>query len=656
MPFLSRFFYSSAFFLFSAILIFGASIKAFATDITVSAPQNGAVVSSPFLLNANSSTCQTQSTVSMAYSFDTGSDTIFNPATSINTNVSTSQGTHTLRVKSWGSGGAFCEKDLAITIGTGVQVSAPLNGTTVPSSFLLEASAATCGGQNTASMAYSFDTQTDHILSGATSINQTITDSAGSHILRVKAWGNGGAFCETNLNITVSTNSVVVSTPANNDTEPVTFLLQAQAPTCSGASTSSMAYSFDLQMDNILSGQQSINQDVTAPGTGSHTLRVKAWNVNGTLCEVDESLTIDNTASDITITNPTDPNVAINFPLQASAPTCQGVQTSSMAYSFDQQTDHILSGQQSINQTVTAPSTGAHLLRVKAWNTSGALCEQQMNLNVIDNGLTPGSTSNANVDAYSRIELLNNYTGSYASCPPGSAGQGVGGATSNSFQLWLTQPDCGTVGSKTGNTSVVSPPATPPSADTQVRQYTMNYDGSNGAGVRWFIPLSNSSVAANDDVYLNFQYDIWVYFDQISIDDLYNLEMDLNQTVGKPAQNLYIFGTQCSMVKGIWQVYHSGTGWTNTDQSCSRSQFQPGWHHVQIQFHRASGSASITYDADAIDGVVQNFTCGGAPCTFTVPSGTSWGANVLGPNFQLDGITGGSSITGYADQFTIYRW
>jgi len=65
----------------------------------------------------------------------------------------------------------------------------------------------------------------------------------------------------------------------------------------------------------------------------------------------------------------------------------------------------------------------------------------------------------------------------------------------------------------------------------------MSYDGSDGAGVRWFIPLSNSG-SANDDVYLHFQYDVWVYFDQTSINDLYNLEMDLNQTVGNPAQYL----------------------------------------------------------------------------------------------------------------------
>ena len=442
-----------------------------------------------------------------------------------------------------------------------ITVTAPLNNTTVPGSFLLHASAPSCVGQNTASMAYSFDSNADNILSGATSINQTVTDTAGSHILRVKAWGNSGSFCETDLNIIISSQSVAVSAPSNNATVATTFLLQAQAPTCSGASTSSMAYSFDSKADNILSGQQSINQSVTAPSSGAHVLRVKAWNVNGALCDTDVSIDVSTTT-----------------------------------------------------------------------------------------GLVPGSTANA----YSRIELLNNYTGGYESCPPGSAGSGVGGATSNSFQLWLTQPDCGTVGTKTGTTGVVSPPATPPSNDTQVRQYTMNYDGGNGDGVRWFIPLSNSS-SANDDVYSNFQYDVWVYFDQTSIDHVYNLEMDLNQTVGNPAQYLYIFATQCNMVAGHWQL---GNGWPLTaDQTCTRSLFQPGWHHVQIQFHRNASPTSITFDAEAIDGVVQNFTCNsGGACTVNVSSGTSWGANVLGPNFQLDGITGGSTITGYADQFIIYRW
>ena len=641
------------FLLTSAVCLLGT--RAYAADITVSAPGSGSIVASPFLLEAASSSCQSQHTASMAYSLDSGGDTVFNPAISINTNVTASQGTHTLRVKAWGSSGAFCEKDVAITIGTGVSVSSPANGSTIPSSFLLKASAPTCGGQNTSSMAYSFDSQQDNLLTGATSINQTVSTSVGGHILRVKAWGTGGAFCEANLNINVSSQSVVVSTPANNANVGTTFLLQAQAPTCNGRSTTSMAYSFDSNPDNLLSGQQSINQNVTDTTTGAETLRVKAWNGNGDLCETNVSINVSTGGSDITITNPTDSNVAINFPLQAKSSTCLGVQTSSMAYSFDSLSDHMFSGQTSINTTASAPGTGAHLLRVKAWNTSGGLCENDMQLNVINNGLLPGSTANA----YTRIETFAPYQGTYAGCPPNSKGPGRGGAQQADYHQWLTQPDCGTVGTKNGSMNNDATPLTaPPSGDPTVGEFAMTYDGTGGAGVRWFIPLCDavpSDGCPNDDGYANFEYDLWVYFDQASINNVYNLEMDLNQTIGNPAQYLYIYATQCNMVKGVWQL---GNGWPlNADQSCSRSQFPAGWHHVQVQFHRgATPGSAITFDAEAIDGVVQNFTCGGGACTVNEPSGTSWGANLLGPNFQLDGVSGGSSITSYVDDFTIYRW
>src|SRR5205085_9065750 len=133
--------------------------------------------------------------------------------------------------------------------------------------------------------------------------------------------------------------------------------------------------------------------------------------------------------------------------------------------------NNILASQQSINQDVTAPSTRPHTLRVKAWNVNGALCDTDVSITVStttnNNGLVPPPNANA----YNVIERFGNYdpAGGYESCPPGAKGSGVGGAKSDSFQLWLTQPDCGTVGNKTGDTSVVSPPATPPSGDTQVR-------------------------------------------------------------------------------------------------------------------------------------------------------------------------------------------
>src|SRR5258708_5021312 len=116
-------------------------------------------------------------------------------------------------------------------------------------------------------------------------------------------------------------------------------------------------------------------------------------------------------AADITVTAPLNgTTVPSSLLLHPSAPTCGGQNHGSMAYSFDSNADNILSGQQSINQNVTAPSTGAHILRVKAWNVNGALCDTDVSITVStanNNGLVPP----ANANAFSRIELLNNYTG-----------------------------------------------------------------------------------------------------------------------------------------------------------------------------------------------------------------------------------------------------
>lgn len=638
--------------LLAAVALF--SPFAFAADVSVSAPASGAVVSSPFVLQATSATCLSQSTVSMAYSIDSGTDTVFNPATSINTSVSASQGTHTLRVKSWGSGGAFCEKDVAITVGTGVVVSSPVNGSTAPSTFLLNASAATCGGQSTSSMAYSFDSNADNVIN-AQSINQNVSTSAGSHLLRAKAWGNAGAFCETDLNINVSSQSVVISTPANNSTVPMTFQLQAQAPTCNGRSTSSMTYNFAGHPDAPASSVQSINTSVTAPTTGVQQLNVKAWNGIGELCETSVSIDVENTASDITISQPTDPNVAMSFPLQASSTSCQGIRTNSMTYSFDHLTDAPAVAAQSINTTATAPSTGAHVLHVKAWNTSGGVCVQDMNLNVIDGGgtgLVPGSTQNA----FTRIELLGNYSGGYNPCPPGSVGGGVNGVDGKTtdFQLWQTQPDCGTVGTnKTGNTSQTSAPAAPPSGDATVRQFTIdNPDAKTGPGVRWSNKLCDKSCTTGNN-YTQFQYDAWVYFDSTSAASVENLELDLNQVVTtSTGKDLYIFDMECNTdtpSNPHWKV----AGWSDTDTSCS---IQPGWHHYQLQFHRGPNLGdSIYFDKVAIDNVVQNFTCAGAPCVKTKHDATTWEDFVLMPNFQIDTFAS-SNATAHVDRFTIYRW
>ncbi len=102
---------------FSYVLLFGltAAAPAFAT-VTVGSPGNGADVSSPFHLSASASTCSSQSVTAMGYSLDNSTDTTIVNSTSINAEVSSATGAHTLHVKAWGNQGASCVTDVAITV------------------------------------------------------------------------------------------------------------------------------------------------------------------------------------------------------------------------------------------------------------------------------------------------------------------------------------------------------------------------------------------------------------------------------------------------------------------------------------------------------------------------------------------------------------
>jgi hypothetical protein len=101
-------------FFLSLLLLISLSAPAFA-DVTVSAPTSGASVVSPFAVVAKATPCKTQPIVAMAYSLDTGRDTIVK-ALSINVSEQAALGNHIVRVKSWGNRGALCEQDLPIIV------------------------------------------------------------------------------------------------------------------------------------------------------------------------------------------------------------------------------------------------------------------------------------------------------------------------------------------------------------------------------------------------------------------------------------------------------------------------------------------------------------------------------------------------------------
>jgi hypothetical protein len=97
------------------LILLLSTASGFATVI-ITSPGSGADVTSPFSLSANASTCSSQAVVSMGYSLDNSTDTAVVSGAFLNARASAGNGPHTLHVKAWGSQGAACVTDVAITV------------------------------------------------------------------------------------------------------------------------------------------------------------------------------------------------------------------------------------------------------------------------------------------------------------------------------------------------------------------------------------------------------------------------------------------------------------------------------------------------------------------------------------------------------------
>lgn len=93
---------------------------------------------------------------------------------------------------------------LTIPAYAGVVVNSPSSGSQVGTPFTLSATSATCSSQSVATMGYSLDTSADASIVKGTAVTLAVVTGAGSHTLHVKAWGQNGSSCVTDVPITVS--------------------------------------------------------------------------------------------------------------------------------------------------------------------------------------------------------------------------------------------------------------------------------------------------------------------------------------------------------------------------------------------------------------------------------------------------------------------
>jgi Chitobiase/beta-hexosaminidase C-terminal domain len=176
----------------------------------------------------------------MGYSIDSGATTIV--PISFSANVSAASGAHILHVKCWGQGvngvvnlnitvGSAPTASIAPPTNASVVVSSPIPSATIASPFSLSATAAACSSQSVSAMGYSLDSSSVTTTVNAQSVQAAVVAAAGAHTLHVKAWGNAGSSCVTNVAITIV--SATSATPAFSPA-PGTFAT-AQSVTLSDA-------------------------------------------------------------------------------------------------------------------------------------------------------------------------------------------------------------------------------------------------------------------------------------------------------------------------------------------------------------------------------------------------------------------------------------
>lgn len=93
--------------------------------------------------------------------------------------------------------------------------------------------------------------------------------------------------------------AVTISSPTNGETVGSPFRLSASASWCSGQWIAAIGYSIDSSTSTTTWKNNAIDVDVS-PGLGWHTVHVKSWGYQGSVCVTDVSVDVTGTSSQTT--------------------------------------------------------------------------------------------------------------------------------------------------------------------------------------------------------------------------------------------------------------------------------------------------------------------------------------------------------------------
>jgi hypothetical protein len=194
--------------LLSVCLLAFCASAAFA-GVTVTSPTNGATVSGSvtYKASATASSCSKGVASMGIYSAPGVLAYVVNGA-SLNTTLTLGTGTHYTTVEEWDYCGGAATAPITVTVtsggGSGVAVSAPANNSSVGSPVNFSASATSSCSKGVASMGiYTAPSVLAYVVNGS-SLNTSLSLSAGTYNTVVQEWDNCGGSATTPVTITVT--------------------------------------------------------------------------------------------------------------------------------------------------------------------------------------------------------------------------------------------------------------------------------------------------------------------------------------------------------------------------------------------------------------------------------------------------------------------
>jgi len=179
---------------------------------------------------------------------------------------------------------------------------------------------------------------------------------------------------------------------------------------------------------------------------------------------------------------------------------------------------------------------------------------------------------------------------------------------------WQSCVTCAGINASGPGASIYTANTSSPSMSGVSRVFSIA-SGSPYADSLWWKQLGAANGATN------LVYDVYFYLQTPQYSQA--LEFDNNQANG---QKRWIFGTQCNIAGGHWDVWGNAAGnWISTGIPCSMPSAYK-WHHLTWQFKRNGGY--VTYVSLTLDGVTHYVNR-------SYPARNS-GVNELNVAFQMD--------------------